>query len=266
MANVIGLITVNGKEILEVDADPAAGGGTPSPRGSMAMFDSGTQGRVFIKTGTADTAWAEIDTPEGQDWRIDGNDLTGGAPNTPAEFFGSNNDYDVIFRRNSAEQFRLQNNAMLVGLSASIGGRLQLGETVLGADIMAEILDPITNPVIKVTRMSRLTTVGATTATQDFAVPSNRNALVEVRACARQTAGATGSAGDGASYIRTCHARNIAAVVSIFGNQTDYTYEVGAALNFVLSANTSNVRATATGSAGRDISWGIHANLLITGT
>ena len=28
MANILGLITVNGKEWLEVDADPAAGGGT----------------------------------------------------------------------------------------------------------------------------------------------------------------------------------------------------------------------------------------------
>jgi hypothetical protein len=266
MAVIIGLITINEKQVLEVDAIPSAGGGTAAPKGSLAMFDSGTVGRVYIKTGALDTAWSEIDTPEGGDWKIDGNTLTGGTPSTPAEFFGSNNDYDVITRRNGVEQYRLQNNAFLIGLSASIGGRLQVGETVADADVMAEIFNPTSNPIIKVSRMSRLTTVAAVTATQGFAIPTDKNALIEVRACARQTAGATGTAGDGASYVRTCHASNVASVVSIFSNQTDYTYEITGALNFALSATGATVLATATGSAGRNISWGLHANLLITGT
>lgn len=266
MAAIIGLITVNEKQVLEVDADPSAGGGTPAPKGSLAMFDSGTVGRVYIKTGAADTAWAEIDTPEGGDWKIDGNGLTGGSPSTPNEFFGSTNDYDVIHRRNNVEQFRLQNNAFLIGLSASIGGRLQVGESVADADVMAEIFNPTSNPVIKVNRMSRLTTVSAVTATQNFAIPTDKNALIEVRACARQTAGATGAVGDGASYIRTCHAQNLAGVASIFNNQTDYTYEVAGALNFALSATGANVVATATGATNRNISWGLWATLLLTGT
>lgn len=266
MANIIGLITVNEKQILEVDADPAAGGGTAAPKGSMAMYDSGTVGFLYIKTGAADTAWQSVDVPEGQDWELDGNALTGGTPSTPNEWFGSDNNYDVVFKRNNSEQFRLQNNAFLIGLSASIGGRLQLGETVADADMMAEIFNPTSNPVIKVSRMSRLTTSGAATATQNFAIPTDKNALIEVRACARQTAGGTGAVGDGASYIRTAHARNLAGAATIFGNQTDYTYEVTNALNFVLSATGANIVATATGAAGRDISWGLHANLLITGT
>lgn len=268
MANIVGLITVNEKQVLEVDADPSAGGGTAAPKGSLAMFDSGTVGRVYIKTGAADTAWAEIDTPEGGDWKIDGNTLTGGTPSTPTEFIGSINDYDYIVRRNNVEQFRLQNNAFLIGLIASLGGRLQIGETVADADVLKEIYDPTSNPIIKVSRMSRLTTVGAASANQTFLTPTDTNSLIEVRATARQTGGATGSIGDGASYVRTAHARNLADVTVLFNKQTDYTYEITGAMNFVLDDTSADefVTAIATGSAGRNFSWGLHANLLITGT
>lgn len=263
MANIIGLITVNEKQILEVDGDPAAGGGTPAPKGSMAMYDSGTVGFAYIKTGAADTAWQAIDVPEGQDWELDGNPLTGGSPQAPNEWFGSTNDYDVAFRRNSVEVMRLAGSSLLVGLTSAIGGRLQIGHVTADADMIAEIFGAA-DPIIKVNRMSKLTTVGNATATQDFAIPSDRNALIEVRACARQTAGAVGAAGDGASYIRTCHARNLAGTVAIFGNQTDYTYEIAGGLNFALSASAGNVRATASGVTDRNLTWGIHANLLLT--
>lgn len=266
MALVTGLITINNKQVLEVDAAPGAGAGTAAPIGSLAMFDSGTIGVLYFKSGAADTAWQTVDLSEGADWQLLGNDLSGANPATPNELFGSNNDYDVVFRRNAVEQFRLQNNAMLVGLSSSIGGRLQVGQTVADADMMAQIFNSASNPVIKVTRMSRLTTTGVMTSTQDFAIPTDKNALIEVQACARQTAGIVGAAGDGASYIRTAHAKNVAGVASIFNSQTDFTYEVANGLNFSLSANGSSVRASAVGVLDRNISWGLHASLLLTGT
>lgn len=40
MAIILGLVTVNEKDILEVDAVPSAGGGTPAPVGSLAMLSS----------------------------------------------------------------------------------------------------------------------------------------------------------------------------------------------------------------------------------
>lgn len=64
MANILGLITVNDKEILEVDAVPSAGAGTPAPVGSMAMFDDGlagpTSGSVYEKIGPNDVDWDRI--------------------------------------------------------------------------------------------------------------------------------------------------------------------------------------------------------------
>lgn len=62
MANILGFITVNDKNILEVDADPAAGGGTAAPIGSLAMLENGGAGSNFIKIGAADTAWDTVST------------------------------------------------------------------------------------------------------------------------------------------------------------------------------------------------------------
>lgn len=62
MANILGLVTVNEKDILEVDADPAAGGGTPAPSGSLAMWDNAGVGSEYIKIGPLDTDWDRIST------------------------------------------------------------------------------------------------------------------------------------------------------------------------------------------------------------
>ncbi|HEY4238998.1 MAG TPA: hypothetical protein VGM88_04250 [Kofleriaceae bacterium] len=47
-------------DVLSKDSDPSAGLGTPAPRGSMCMRTD-TPG-VYIKTGTADTAWTLVGT------------------------------------------------------------------------------------------------------------------------------------------------------------------------------------------------------------
>ena len=55
MANVTGRQTVNGIEILEVDADPSGAGGTVAPLGSLASVSDGSG--LFIKDAAGDTAW-----------------------------------------------------------------------------------------------------------------------------------------------------------------------------------------------------------------
>jgi hypothetical protein len=265
MAVVTGLITVNGKEILEVDADPGAGPGTPAPIASLALYDDGSAGSLYIKSGAADTAWSIIQSPDIDDWNLTGNTLTG------TEFLGSLNDQDVNFRRNNLEVMRLVGSTsavsgLLIGLSSSIGGRLQLAPNAAGDDIMKQVLSPTSNPVIQVSRMHRLTTSGATSQTFSLAIPNDYNAQVKSRVVARQTAGTVGAVGDGASYERTCHARNISGTVTRLGLQTDYTYEVVGSLNFTLAANGANIEGTVTGAANRDISWGIYSELLLITT
>ena len=263
MANIIGLITVNSKQVLEVDAAPGAGGGTAAPMGSLAMYDSGSVGEVYIKTGSADTAWSQIDTPENADWKLGGNTL--GAD----EFIGSLDDFDMYFKRNNVEVMRMFGssaaaNGLLIGLNASIGGKLQLAPNAAGDDILKEAFNVGASEVIHVTRMARLTTTGAASANFDFAIPNDYNCKIEVNVVAKQTGGSAGSVSDGASYQRTTHARNIGGTVVLLGGvQSDFTYEVAGALNFTMAASTSNVRGTVTGATNRNISWGLHSSLLM---
>jgi len=263
MASITGLITVNSKQILEVDADPSAGGGTAAPIGSLAMYDSGVLGELYIKTGAADTAWTKVEIPDQSDWNLGGNTL--GAD----EFIGSLDDFDMYFKRNNVEVMRMFGasaaaNGLLIGLNSSIGGKLQLSPNAAGDDILKEAFNVGASEVIHVTRMARLTTVSNVSANFDFAIPSDYNCKIEVNVVAKQTGGSTGSVSDGASYQRTTHARNIGGTVALLGGvQSDFTYEVAGALNFTMTASGSNVRGTVTGATNRNISWGLHSSLLL---
>jgi hypothetical protein len=63
ITNIIGLITVNNKEVLEVSGVPSASPGIPAPIGSIAMYDNGSGvGEEYIKIGAADTAWDRVAT------------------------------------------------------------------------------------------------------------------------------------------------------------------------------------------------------------
>ena len=67
MDNITGLLTVNDKQILEVDSDPSAILGVAAPIGSLALFDSGSSGLLYVKSGSADTAWSIISTVTAED-------------------------------------------------------------------------------------------------------------------------------------------------------------------------------------------------------
>lgn len=62
MANIIGRLTDNEVEILQVDNDPSIGPGTPAFIGSIAMWNDGTVGRVYVKTGPLNTDWDQVNT------------------------------------------------------------------------------------------------------------------------------------------------------------------------------------------------------------
>ena len=266
MASILGLITVNGKQVLEVDADPAATLGTAAPIGSLAMHDSGTVGSLYIKTGSADTAWQRVDASEGQDWQVDGNVLTGASATNPNEFFGSTNDYDVAYKRNNTELMRLASDGLLVGLNASLGGRLQVQASALGSDLIKQISPNggSGSQVIHVTRQYKVqTTNDSATTLADIAIPSGSVAGIEAKVVCRQHGGTAGSVGDGASYVRNIHARNNGGTVSVRQNATSVTSDDVDSFNVAVSANSSNVRLQAIGGLDRNIAWFAHVEMLL---
>lgn len=268
MANILGLITVNGKQILEVDAVPSAAAGTPGPMGSLAMYDTGSAGEVYIKTSSGDTAWTKIEIPDQTDWNLNGNTL--GANSS----IGSLDDFDMIFIRNNIELMRMVGTtaaaqALLIGLNASVGGRLQLKANALADDVLKQMSPNggSGSDVIHVSRQYKAFTTNATDTTlADVAIPTDTVVGITAKVVGRQTGGGSGAAGDGAVYVREIHARNNAGTVSIRQTQTSFTSEDLASFNITPSVSTTNVRLQVRGGASRDISWFGHVELLIAGS
>ena len=264
MSEIIGRINVNDFEIMQVDADPAAAAGTPAPVGSMAVHDSGVIGRLYFKQGLADVAWTLVDMQEGDDWNLDGNALSGAGPTTPNEFYGSTNDYDLIFKRNNQEKARIVDAGLLIGLSASIGGRLQVGTD------LASILASYTTrsggvggaDVIRIVRQFKVQTVDATeTVLASIAIVDNQRAQIKFYAGCNQHGGIAGAVGDGADYIRTVSAKALAGAATIQKYSTDFTSEDVKDFKLVSVVNVANIDFKVTGEVDRDLAWSGHAEI-----
>lgn len=55
MANILGETTLNEILLIEVDADPSVGAGTPAPAGSIATINDGSA--MYRKNSSVDTDW-----------------------------------------------------------------------------------------------------------------------------------------------------------------------------------------------------------------
>jgi hypothetical protein len=269
MANITGRITINDKEILEVDADPALVLGTPAPIGSLACYDSGTIGRMYIKAGAADTAWTQFDTVQGDDWNLDGNDLSGATFDTAVEYLGSNNNFDVIMKRNNFEIMRLVQEGLLIGLQASLGGRLDVATANLGEKIM-NLSGPNGGSgalVIRVYQQGKVQTSDATESIcASIAVPEGARIQAKAYAGCNQHGGSAGLAGDGADYIRMISAKRLSGGnVTRQKRTTEFTSEDVKAFNckFQENTGTQTVDLLVTGEVNRDLAWSAHLEYML---
>jgi hypothetical protein len=114
MANITGLITVNSKQILEVDADPSTGLGAVASVGSLALFDDSGSAVIYIKNGAADTAWSAISTVTSEDIQ----DTIG---NILANTANINLTYDDAGNQISADLTNTSVAAGSYGLAGSVG-------------------------------------------------------------------------------------------------------------------------------------------------
>lgn len=95
MANIIGRLTNNEVEILQVDAAPGSGGGTSAAIGTIAAYNDGSAGTAYLKTGASDTAWDLINTAA-----VAGGVLTGVGGRLPV-YPSSGNQVDDVYTQNS---------------------------------------------------------------------------------------------------------------------------------------------------------------------
>jgi hypothetical protein len=101
---------------------------------------------------------------------------------------------------------------------------------------------------------------GATTSNANFdlqtiSIPTDSSCLIESRVVARRTGGSAGTAGDGATYVRTVMAKNIAGTVTLGTIQASYTNEDQAAWNATFVASSPNVLVRVNGEINNNINW-----------
>ncbi len=65
----------------------------------------GAAGYTFVNDGAGNLSWQPA--ASGLFWTTTGNVLTGATPQTPAQYFGSVNNYDVVFYSNNTEKMRI---------------------------------------------------------------------------------------------------------------------------------------------------------------
>lgn len=94
MAGIIGRLTNNEVEFLQVDAVPSSGGGTSAPIGTIALYNSGSTGTAYLKTGALDTAWDLMNTAA-----VSGGVMTGTAGRIPV-YPASSNQVDDEYTQN----------------------------------------------------------------------------------------------------------------------------------------------------------------------
>jgi hypothetical protein len=181
----------------------------------------------------------------GAAWQTAGNNLTGGGPTTPNEFFGSNNNFDVVTVRDGIESLRLYAEGFLVsgGVSPAptpptfLGirgeGRLIAMNPEVGPTNHAVfgMFGPVTGGgdtvfVNSVINMNKVILIGAASEILfDIFVPDDSVMYFRLKIVARQTAGAAGTVGDGATYLYEFMAKRVAGTITIFPAQNTFTTE-----------------------------------------
>lgn len=97
MANIIGRLTNNEVEVLQVDAAPGAGAGTSAPIGAIAAWNSGSVGAAYLKVSALDTGWDQINTSA-----VSGGVLTGVGGRLPV-YYQSGNQVDDVYVQNGQD-------------------------------------------------------------------------------------------------------------------------------------------------------------------
>lgn len=123
-------ITVGLKQILEVDANPMLSA-TPAPIGSHAMWQDGTVGKAYLKTGAGDTDWMAYQVGnEPADWKFV-YDKTQLNEANAISYFGTNalsQDEDVRFVRQGQDIFAMTSSGIqfLQGSSTILASSLNI--------------------------------------------------------------------------------------------------------------------------------------------
>lgn len=109
--------------------------------------------------------------------------------------------------------------------------------------------------------VARLTTVGAASATADFALAANTTALVEMYVVARETGSAAG-ANSGGYKLKGVVYNNAGAATVLGTVAQEILDELPVGMNATFAGNGANVRVTVTGDAAANMTWTVFVKMV----
>jgi hypothetical protein len=161
-------------------------------------------------------------------WRTRLMQLTGpGGGLPPDQIFGSSNDFDLRFYRNSINTFDVIENGIIV------------------------------NDGLRTVLLSAQTTGAAPFDVEYEFIPNGTNAVITSTIAARQNAGSSGAVGDGAGFVFYTTIEKTADVLTVLDDVNVYTYQIDAGITVTISANGAAIRYTLQGVANRNLDWTI---------
>lgn len=105
---------VNAPKFILMTSDPTSGGGYSATSGSLGVRNAGSTGNLYLKTGSANTAWVDV-LNAATGWSVTGNaGLTAGT-----NFLGTTDAQDVVIKANNTERLRAMSATNRVGIGTS---------------------------------------------------------------------------------------------------------------------------------------------------
>lgn len=243
----IDLITLGDIRLHHVDADPSGGGGLAADIGSTAYFDDGGAGKMFLKTGSGDTAWTEI---------FSGTiDLTSEVTGVlPVANGGTGLDASTVTAGQILIGNDTNNDFDLATLTA--GSNI----TINNAD--GSITINATGPTVQDDTVSTTDATLTTLATYDLST-ADENVFLDVCVLANVTGGAGGNAQRMATFERKVHAKNDGGVVTIILEEAEFTSKESAVSGFdvAFSVSGTDLLARVTGGAADNVNWSSSAGI-----
>lgn len=209
-------------KIMRVDADPSASPGVVAGIGSIAMYNNGVTGALYIKTGSAATAWSLFLI---------------GLSSPPA-----------------AGQLYIGKTDGTLALATLTAGT---GIQIVSADGSITVVN--TNSPVKATAT---TTDATETLLASVATTTDSVEIIKALIVARRTGGSAGSSDDCATYERTVRVKNVAGTVTIFDPQSDYTSEDQIGWSVPIVVNGTHVEFHGIGAVNNNVSWAIQTTVV----
>lgn len=202
--------------------------------------------------GTAQSDWMLVSGESGNSRRFAFEDVTNGLTGSNGPFIIESPSFARAFYAGTAG----------VGIGIIPAARFHVSQSTLG-DETFKIESTATNddPNYRIYQGRVATTDATVTTLHTIAITSSNTYLIEARVVARRTGGVSGTADDGAVYIRRAMVTTKAGTVTINTVQDGLTQEDQAAWDCTLDVSTTNIRVRVTGAASNNVTW--HSTVII---